>query len=91
MALVISCTGVIQRDGKWYVRFSDGTEWEFADIEQVRNKVTTFFEGAVDVPHHALLAWWLSRNPNGANWQTQLVDKTCTVNVALTNNIVRIT
>ena len=94
MAVSLTCTAVVRRAGRHYVRWGDGAELEFDSLAGVRAFIRcarmSRVDGPKDLLRAMLLDWWLEQNQSGDN-PALLEGRTVTYNPALPANIVRVT
>lgn len=88
MAVVVTLTDVVvDPDGKYRIRFADGTELEFANLAELQAYGSDFDSPGGDGPANAqllALRWWLARSPNASN--VNLVEgKTITLDLGAAN------
>lgn len=88
MAVAVTCTNVVRRNGITYVRFSDKTELEFQNLEEVREFIRSV--SSKDTLRAILLAKFLEVSPDGSN-AAVMVGKTVTLDLSLAANLVRLT
>lgn len=72
-------TSIVYANDRYYVRYADGTEYEFGSVEDMywyASEVQT-----TDNAQRLLLAWWLARNPTASNTNL-VVGKTLTFDLS---------
>ena len=74
MATTVTLTLVIRDGDKIFARFDDGSEQEYASLDQLKLHLSELDSGASG--RHAaqclLLGWWIARSPDATN--TNLVE-----------------
>lgn len=67
MSVTVTCTGVVKdaTTGHYYIRFADGTEYEFGDLEGLQTMGMDM--ESVDTAQKLLVRWWLARSRNASN------------------------
>jgi hypothetical protein len=93
MATALTLNNIVRNSGISYVRWSDGIELEFRNLQQAKEYVRDMRDGegdGKDILRAMLLAWWFQRDPSAATPAT-VIGKTITLDLALAANIVRVT
>lgn len=93
MAVSLTCTNIVRRNGVIYVRFSDNTELEFDSVAAIRSYVRSHrdVEQIKDmVLRPILLAKMLEAAADGSN-AAAIEGKTITLDLSLPTNLMRLT
>lgn len=93
MATALTCTSVVRRSGRAYVRWSDKVEQEFDSVAQAKDWLRSVRDDGgdfKDVLRALLIAKWFEANPSGDN-PALLEGRTITLDLSLAANIVRVT
>lgn len=88
MATSVTCTRVVRAGGKARLRFSDKAELEFESIAQARDYVRSVLDK--EVLRAILVAKALAAAADGSSL-TALEGRTCTEDLSLASNVVRVT
>lgn len=91
MALSVTCSKVVSRNGRVYVRWSDGSEIEFNGLQAAKDYVLPLKDDP-DLLKRLFIAAFLLRNPDGSN-VTIIEGKTLTLELDAANllQLLRIT
>lgn len=93
MAVSITCTGTDQSSGRLYVRWNDGTELEFRNVQEARDYVRDAYEDAAAV-REMLKRMGIAKMitaVNGGAQPSAFAGKSITLDLSLAANIVRVT
>lgn len=66
MAITVTCTDIAVIGGKIYIRWSDGQEYEFDNLSQVKDFCQAS-EADKDALKKLALAFFLKKSPDGSN------------------------
>ena len=92
MASSVTCRSVVRAGEVVRVRWTDGIELEYASIADMRRAIRDVLEdeAAKDFLRAIAIAKLLKAAPDGSTLPS-LVNRTCTFDLSLANNIVRYT
>lgn len=88
MAVSITCTKTVRQNGRAYIRFNDKSELEFSSIAEAVRYVRSVLDK--DVLKAILIAKALEASPDGSALAS-LEGRTCTADLTLAANVVRVT